>query len=152
MSPRRTSPTSRPRIATASAISATGVDEAGRIFCLVDAPDAEAANRVQRAHEEPTRLGATAVAHRVALRLRELRSPIPRGPRPTTRANPRGLTEREWEIAGLLALGLSNAEIAGRLVVSPKTVGHHVSAVLAKLEIRRRAEVAVAMREVAAPI
>jgi DNA-binding CsgD family transcriptional regulator len=107
---------------------------------------------VQRAHEELTRLGATAVAHKVALRLRELGIPVPRGPRPTTRSNPRGLTEREWEIAGLLALGLSNAEIADRLVVSPKTVGHHVSAVLAKLTVRRRAEVAAAMSEVGAPI
>jgi DNA-binding CsgD family transcriptional regulator/tetratricopeptide (TPR) repeat protein len=107
---------------------------------------------VQRAHEELSRLGATAVAHKVALRLRELGSPVPRGPRPTTRTNPRGLTEREWEIAGLLALGLSNAEIADRLVVSPKTVGHHVSAVLAKLSVRRRAEVAAAISEVGAPI
>jgi DNA-binding NarL/FixJ family response regulator len=107
---------------------------------------------VQRAHEELTRLGATAVAHKVALRLRELGSPVPRGPRPATRANPRGLTEREWEIARLLALGLSNAEIADRLVVSPKTVGHHVSAVLAKLSVRRRAEVAAAISEVGAPI
>jgi ATP/maltotriose-dependent transcriptional regulator MalT len=107
---------------------------------------------VQQAHEELTRLGAKAVAHKVALRLRELGSPVPRGPRPTTRSNPRGLTEREWEIAGLLAQGLSNAEIADRLVVSPKTVGHHVSAVLAKLGVRRRAEVAAALSEVSAPI
>ena len=107
---------------------------------------------VQRAYEELTRLGASAVAHKVALRLRELGSPVPRGPRPTTRSNPRGLTEREWEIARLLALGLSNAEIADRLVVSPKTVGHHVSAVLGKLAVRRRAEVAAAMSEVGAPI
>lgn len=105
-----------------------------------------------RAHQELTRLGAAAVAHKVALRLRDLGSPVPRGPRATTRSNPGGLTEREWEIAGLLALGLSNAEIADRLVVSPKTVGHHVSAVLAKLAVRRRAEVAAAMSEVSAPI
>jgi DNA-binding CsgD family transcriptional regulator/tetratricopeptide (TPR) repeat protein len=107
---------------------------------------------IQRAHAELTRLGATAVAHKVARRLRELGSPVPRGPRPTTRSNPRGLTEREWEIARLLAVGLSNAEIADRLVVSPKTVGHHVSAVLAKLGVRRRAEVAAAISEVSAPI
>jgi DNA-binding NarL/FixJ family response regulator len=107
---------------------------------------------VQRAHQELIRLGATAVAHKVALRLRELGSPVPRGPRPTTRSNPRGLTEREWEIARLLALGLSNGEIADQLVVSPKTVGHHVSAVLAKLGVRRRAEVAAAISEVGAPI
>jgi DNA-binding CsgD family transcriptional regulator/tetratricopeptide (TPR) repeat protein len=115
------------------------------------AGSADAAD-VQQAHEELTRLGATAVAHKVALRLRELGSPVPRGPRPTTRSNPRGLTEREWEIAGLLALGLSNGEIADRLVVSPKTVGHHVSAVLGKLAVRRRAEVAAAISEVGAPI
>jgi DNA-binding NarL/FixJ family response regulator len=74
------------------------------------------------------------------------------GPWPTTRSNPRGLTEREWEIARLLALGLSNGEIADQLVVPPKTVGHHVSAVLAKLAVRRRAEVAAAISEVGAPI
>jgi DNA-binding NarL/FixJ family response regulator len=73
-------------------------------------------------------------------------------PRQTTRANPRGLTEREWGIARLLALGLSNAEIADRLVVSPRTLGHHVSAVLAKLDVRRRAEVAAAVGEFDAPI
>jgi len=47
--------------------------------------------------------------------------------------------------------GLSNAEIADRLVVSPKTVGHHVSAVLAELDLRRMAEVAAAIRDVGAP-
>jgi DNA-binding CsgD family transcriptional regulator/tetratricopeptide (TPR) repeat protein len=107
---------------------------------------------LDRAYADLTRLGATAVAHKVALRLRELGRPVPRGPRPTTRSNPRGLTEREWEIARLLALGLSNGEIADQLVVSPKTVGHHVSAVLAKLAVRRRAEVAAAISEVGAPI
>lgn len=107
---------------------------------------------VRQAYEELSRLGANAVAHKVALRLRDLGSPIPRGPRPTTRSNPHGLTEREWEVAGLLALGLSNAEIADRLVVSPKTVGHHVSAVLAKLGVQRRAEVAAALGGIGAPI
>jgi ATP/maltotriose-dependent transcriptional regulator MalT len=107
---------------------------------------------VQRAYEALTRLGATAVAHKVALRLRDLGRPVPRGPRPTTRSNPRGLTEREWEIARLLALGLSNAEIADRLFLSSKTVGHHVSAVLGKLAVRRRGEVAAAIREASAPI
>ena len=62
---------------------------------------------VQRAHEELTRLGATAVAHKVALRLRELGSPVPRGPRPTTRANPRrpdraGVGDRPSPRAGAL--------------------------------------------------
>jgi DNA-binding NarL/FixJ family response regulator len=105
------------------------------------------ASDVRQAHEALTRLGATAAATKVARRLRELGSPVPRGPRPGTRTNPGGLTEREWEIAQLLARGLSNAEIADRLVLSPKTVGHHVSAVLGKLAVRRRAEVASALSE-----
>ena len=118
-------------------------------LCLAESSDPA---DVQRAHAELARLDATAVAHKVALRLRDLGRPVPRGPRPSTRSNPRGLTEREQEIALLLAQGLSNAEIADRLVVSPKTVGHHVSAVLAKLAIRRRAEVAAAISEVDSPI
>ena len=113
-----------------------------RALCLAES--SEAAD-VRRAHAELVRLGAMAVARKTALRLRDLGTPVPRGPRPTTRANWGGLTEREAEIARLLAEGLSNGEIADRLILSPRTVGHHVSAVLAKLAIRRRAEVAGAL-------
>jgi DNA-binding NarL/FixJ family response regulator len=42
----------------------------------------------------------------------------------------------------LVAAGLSNGEIAGRLVIAPKTAEHHVSRVLAKLGVRTRAEAA----------
>jgi DNA-binding CsgD family transcriptional regulator len=63
---------------------------------------------------------------------------IPRGPRASTKSNPASLTARELEVLALLASGLQNAEIAGRLYLSPKTVGHHVSAVLAKLSARSR--------------
>ncbi len=67
---------------------------------------------------------------------------LPRGPRPATRANPMGLTDRQMEVLGLLAEGLTNAEIAERLFISPKTAGHHVSAILAKLDARSRVEAA----------
>ena len=50
-----------------------------------------------------------------------------------------GLTARELEILGLL-LGLTNAAIAARLHISPKTVDHHVSAILAKLDVATREE------------
>jgi DNA-binding CsgD family transcriptional regulator/tetratricopeptide (TPR) repeat protein len=79
------------------------------------------------------RLGAKPLARRVAGRMRELRLSVPRGPRPSTTANPAGLTGRQLEVLALLREGLSNAEIADRLVVSPRTAEHHVAAVLAKL-------------------
>ena len=65
---------------------------------------------------------------------------IARGPRTATRSNPYGLSNREVEVLELLADGLRNAEIAERLVVSAKTVDHHVSAVLAKLGVDNRHE------------
>jgi DNA-binding CsgD family transcriptional regulator/tetratricopeptide (TPR) repeat protein len=94
------------------------------------------------------RLGAVPAAERLrqALRARGVRG-IPRGPRPSTRENPAGLTSRQVEVLALMADGLSNAEIAARLFISPKTVDHHVSAILAKLGARTRAEaVSVALQ------
>ena len=87
------------------------------------------------------RLGARPAAEiaRRQLKVAGVRS-LPRGPRPTTLANPRGLTNRQLEILRLLAEGLNNPEIADRLSTTPKTVEHHVSAVLAKLGARSRAE------------
>ncbi len=85
---------------------------------------------------------------RAVLRDRRARGlPVPRGPRPARRASPAGLTARETEVLGLLADGLSYAEVAERLVLSEKTVGHHVSAVLRKLrEPTRSRAVAAAQR------
>lgn len=61
------------------------------------------------------------------------------------------LSRREREVVPLLAEGLSNAEIAQRLFVTPKTVEHHVTSILSKLGLRTRAEVAAwAARQTAA--
>jgi DNA-binding CsgD family transcriptional regulator/tetratricopeptide (TPR) repeat protein len=70
---------------------------------------------------------------------------IPRGPRPSTRANPHGLTAREIEVVELLAEGKSNAEIAARLSIAVKTVDHHVEAILAKLGAHSRSEAAAVL-------
>ncbi len=88
-------------------------------------------------------LGAIPAARLVRRRLHDLDVPgVPRGPRPLTRANPAGLTSRQWEVLQLLAQGLTNAEIGERLFVSPKTVDHHVSAILAKLDASTRHDAA----------
>jgi DNA-binding CsgD family transcriptional regulator/tetratricopeptide (TPR) repeat protein len=88
-------------------------------------------------------LGARPLGRRIARRLRELGADgIARGPRAATRGNPAQLTDRQLEILGLVAAGLANAEIARRLVISPKTVDHHVSALLVKLAVPNRAAAA----------
>jgi DNA-binding CsgD family transcriptional regulator/tetratricopeptide (TPR) repeat protein len=67
---------------------------------------------------------------------------VPRGPRPATRAHPHGLTPREADVLALLRDGLSNAAISRRLFISERTVHHHVSAVLGKLGVSSRTDVA----------
>ena len=57
------------------------------------------------------------------------------------------LTDREREVLGLIAQGLSNPEITRRLVLSPKTVRNHVSNILGKLQVRDRSEAIVRARE-----
>ena len=105
---------------------------------LADAGEEEP---LRRAHAELRTLGAAAAAAILARRLRERGARgVPRGPHPRTRENPAGLTARELEVLALLAEGRRNAQIAQQLVVSNKTVAHHVSAILRKLAVRTRGE------------
>jgi DNA-binding CsgD family transcriptional regulator len=91
-------------------------------------------------------LGAQRPAALVARRLRAGGARgVPRGARRSTRENRAGLTARELEVTELLVEGLRNAEIAERLVVTPKTVDHHVSAILRKLNVRTRGQAVAAV-------
>jgi DNA-binding CsgD family transcriptional regulator len=88
-------------------------------------------------------LGAVVAADLARRELRERGvTRLPSRPLPRTRANPAGLTDRQLEVLALLAEGLTNAEIADRLVVSVRTVDHHVAAILSKLGVRTRREAA----------
>jgi DNA-binding CsgD family transcriptional regulator len=85
------------------------------------------------------RLGATAVYEKMKLGMRSegIRS-IPRGSRKSTLDNPAQLTDRELEVLALLQEGLANKEIASRLFISAKTIDHHISAILFKLDVGSR--------------
>jgi DNA-binding CsgD family transcriptional regulator len=85
-------------------------------------------------------LGARAAARRAQQRLAALRPP--KDNRPDTLADPDGLTRREREVLELLALGRSDADIAAALHISIKTVGTHVSSILAKLRVDNRTQAA----------
>ena len=100
-------------------------------------------SNMRSAHATFDRFGARPDAALAVNALREAgASRIPRGPRTETRSNAAGLTSREQDVLALLVQGQTNKEIAERLYLSPRTVGHHVSAILAKLEIESREEAA----------
>jgi len=90
-------------------------------------------------------LGAGPLAAIVRQRLRDLGvRGIPRGPRASTRENPAGLTSREIQVLALLVHGHTNTELARRLHISAKTIDHHVSSILEKLNVRSRTEAVAA--------
>jgi DNA-binding NarL/FixJ family response regulator len=86
-------------------------------------------NRILRIEERMAQLEAEVAALRSAER------------RPTAQRTV--LTGRQQEIAALIAQGLSNTEIAARLVLTPGTVANHVAQIMKRLGARGRAEVAV---------
>jgi DNA-binding CsgD family transcriptional regulator len=86
-------------------------------------------------------LGATAVYEKMKQEMRSLGiKNIPRGIRNSTRSNAAFLTGREMEILQLLKDDLHNKEIAAQLFISAKTVDHHISSILFKLDTNSRSK------------
>jgi DNA-binding CsgD family transcriptional regulator/tetratricopeptide (TPR) repeat protein len=107
-------------------------------LALLDTGDEEL---LRVALDDLQRLGARPAAAIAASRLRKLGAlKLPRGPRPATRVNAANLSPRQMEVLALLANGLRNREIAERLVLSERTVEHHVAAILRGLGVRTRTE------------
>jgi len=93
-------------------------------------------------------LGAQAVANKVRTQMRRSGiSNIANGPRATTRANLLGLTRREMQVLKLVDRGLSSKRIAAELDISPKTVDHHVAAMMDKLGAHTRVEASAVARD-----
>ena len=84
------------------------------------------------------------VAEAIALALEE---ELPARPKPAASKESTGLTRRELEIAELVAQGMTNKEIAGRLVISTRTVEAHVEHILTKLAFTSRSQIAAWMTE-----
>ena len=113
----------------------------GRLLAPNDRAAAIAAYR--RAAERAENAGALTVRRLADQGLRTLgERPWRRGPTAAGGDGSRDLSDREQEVADLVALGATNAEIATRLFLSRKTVEHHVSNALAKLGLHSRAELA----------
>ena len=93
------------------------------------------------------RLGAVPAVDRAAALLRQLGAPMRTRSADGQDRAVAELSLREREVLDLIRQGSTNAEIAARLYISPKTAEHHVSRILAKLGVRTRAEAAA----VAAP-
>jgi DNA-binding CsgD family transcriptional regulator/tetratricopeptide (TPR) repeat protein len=87
------------------------------------------------------KLGAHAVYQKMKQQMRTsgLKS-IPRGMLKSTQSNPAFLTPREIDVLQLLKAGMQNKEIADTLFISAKTVDHHISAILSKLQVNSRAK------------
>jgi DNA-binding CsgD family transcriptional regulator len=85
------------------------------------------------------KLGASAVYEKLKQEMRNSGiKKIPRGIRENTRANAAQLTDRELDILLLLKQSMQNKEIASNLFISAKTVDHHISSILFKLDVTSR--------------
>lgn len=108
----------------------------------------QARDELRTAHEMLEAVGLPAFARRAAPELAATGERV-------CRRSPEGrddLTEREAQIAGLAAAGLSNRRIGEQLYISHRTVGYHLGKVFTKLKVENRAQLSGALGEAAAPV
>jgi DNA-binding CsgD family transcriptional regulator len=134
-------------------VAKSGFADAGRPFqvglCRLELADVVAGNgdtagaiaEARAAMATFERLGATGARDRASALLRSLGDSGRTRPQQASEIEA-ALTPRELEVLDLVSAGLTNAEIAERLFISPKTAEHHVGRILTKLGVRSRAEAA----------
>jgi DNA-binding CsgD family transcriptional regulator len=121
-----------------------------RLGCPYEAAIAELAGditAVESALATFRRLGARAAVRRAQHRLTTLRGRTRRSRRADMLADPNGLSRRQREVLTLIAAGHSDTQIASELFISPRTVSHHVAAILAKLGVENRTRAAAYVRQ-----
>ncbi|MFI2431295.1 HD domain-containing phosphohydrolase [Streptomyces sp. NPDC018693] len=129
-------------------LPAAGIPVAARILAAADTYQAATQNRPHRPAHSPARaadlLAEEAAAGRLdpdcARAVVAAAGQVPPRLRPSP---PAGLTDREVDVLRLLARGLTNREIAGRLVISPRTAEHHVQHIYGKIGHSTRAAAAL---------
>jgi DNA-binding NarL/FixJ family response regulator len=110
-------------------------------FLLKDTPPADLLSAIRVVASGESLLAPTVTRRLIA---EFVRRPAPAGPPP---AGLDALTDREREVLALIARGLSNAELAEHLHLSPATVKTHIGRLLAKLQARDRAQLVIAAYE-----
>jgi DNA-binding CsgD family transcriptional regulator len=116
-----------------------------RLGCPYDAAVAQLGgdiDAVQAALTTFRGLGARAAARRAQQRLAQLRGRTPSERRADTLADPHRLTRRQRDVLELIVAGHSDSDIATKLCISPRTVAHHVEAILTKLGVNNRTQAA----------
>ncbi|SMD26480.1 regulatory protein, luxR family [Kibdelosporangium aridum] len=129
--------------------------DAGRAWLVAGTATAAAGERpraldeLEQARALSARCGANGLQERAIRELRRLGRRVPRGVtgqrNPRDAVGPAALTSREREVAELLAIGMTNRQIAAKLYLSPRTIDHHVGHIIAKLGATSRAGVASAL-------
>ncbi|MDA2806790.1 response regulator transcription factor [Nocardiopsis suaedae] len=112
-------------------------------FLLKDAPPSALLSAVRSVHSGDAVVAPSTTRRLLDRFVRRAPDGGAIGGPPLPPAGPGGLTPREREVLGLVARGLSNAEIAGRLFVSETTVKTHVRRILTKLDLRDRVQAVV---------